>query len=87
MCTVLKTNPGKFEGQSCITQQAYDWMLDGMSSERGSTEEGTPDVFNGPFTLDDAAGMCRECVKDLLQADRLELYESNEGFVTVEIVG
>ena len=86
MCTAIEHTPGKFEGEGCITRLAYAWHLGGMCDECGSTEDGTPCVFYGPFTPSDFAAwgtpVCEECQIELAILKRLYLYEFNDGFVT-----
>ena len=87
MCALIERHPGKFESESCITKVAYDWLIDGMADEYGSTEEGTPDIFYGPFT--DATSdnpICDECLAEILSAKEIRLWESNDGFVTTEVI-
>jgi hypothetical protein len=85
MCTRIQRNPGKFEGEGCITKAAWEWAMDGMGDELGDTEEETPTVFNGPFTVADSQGMCKECKVALKTTTKIELYESSNGFVTTVV--
>lgn len=87
MCTNVEAQPGKFEGEPCITRVLYDWAMDGAQDVPGSLEDGTPDVFFGPFTHLDTGGMCQECADDVVHCQRLELYEDSSGFCHVEVIG
>lgn len=85
MCTKIERNPGKFEGESCITKLAWEWMMDGGANEDGDTDEGTPSIFLGPFSIREVSGMCEQCQDMLLHASKLELYEDSNGFVTTKV--
>lgn len=70
-------SPGKFEGEMLYAPYFYGIMLDGFSDESGSTEEGTPDVF-------EVSEQDRMRFPELGATKRLHLYESEQGFVALQ---
>lgn len=77
MCN-MNHGPGKFEGESCITKQAYEWMLN--SGEDDITDDGWL-AFNGPFgPFDINQENCEECYQAIKKAKRVLLYQDTLGF-------
>ncbi len=87
MCTI-KQHPGKFEGESCITHLAHEWMMNGAQDDTEWDEMDLPtEIFNGPFNLSplDTGMLCLECHNDLLKAKSVSLWEDTNGFAYSEV--
>ena len=88
MCTI-KQHPGKFEGESCITHLAHDWMMNGFMDDTEWDNSDRPlDIFNGPFdklSHRDTGMLCLECHNDLLSAKSVAFWQSDNGFAYSEV--
>lgn len=91
MCN-LKSNPGKFEGESCITYLAYGWMLNSLQDDTEYSDDDNllydnpVEVFNGPFNLshEESGILCIECANDILQAEHIKFWQDDQGFAYSE---
>ena len=94
MCTSIDTQPGKFEGESCITHYAYHWLLEGDGDIESNGNGHSETLLLGPFdvasivdySLSDSvyAILCDECFRDITNATNILLTERSDGFVTSE---
>ena len=88
MCTI-KQLPGKFEGETCITHLAYEWMMNGAQDDTEWDEMDLPtEIFNGPFdnlSHCDTGMLCLECHNELLSAKSVALWQDDNGFAYSEV--